>query len=774
MTGHRERTLSSGRDAPAALQRNTPQSVAASFPNRQPNAFEPARTPGPADSGADSRSSSCRPHEPETGPPEVESGIRAGNANSQGPVGMDVAEQLDQLGDAMLAEVEAALAAEARGDGFYGVNKLGVNEFGVHEPRKLSRLASLDVLSEILSWEAFGGSEKHEERGVVDSKVAVVDSRPRGGGIESDDDDEIDDLPATEKRGDDLLGGKPIASGIEESHMSKGGNEAKAPAFSGRGQSMKSKSLGREGGDALAKCTEDAGGDMEAASSEGAVQELLDAYDRALDMKEKEERGDGAPSTEPSSGLSQLGEMEVDQELMTALKSNVQRWDEHGSLRQVGSGDEQSGGWFERSSGGGGGLAEALGGYKRKAPDVSQVGAFHDLVSRGGPVERAKQSAERVHNAGGAAEADARGVRLSDETVSALREQLLDGLNRSEFRSRGETHLPQLPPKARPSDPLHVESQSSTLTYTGSGNRVSGNRLLSRVRPNSTPSSPVLSPLPSPKTTFHSQSFKEPGQAGGYSQALVEVPKPLPGGENQRMRFSPQQQKTLHEFGTKVNWVGPGVESMEEAHQICADMRMDIKQLKKWISNHRPKELRSSSTPRPGVQPPWAIVPPLANSAFPGVYSEAALRGINAAHPALVGHPFYPPAPFFGGPQFPQGPWVPPPYGPGGQAMWPWAASGAALPPSGNAPGVVASSPKQQQSATPGEGGAQSAGLKELDSKGAVLGRGDSLDNGGGKQVPLDMARLANADNLRQVLGRKLKDFDPGKVCCDPIWLPLI
>ncbi|GAQ85049.1 hypothetical protein KFL_002190030 [Klebsormidium nitens] len=517
----------------------------------------------------------------------------------------------------MLAEVEAALAAEARGDGFYGVNKLSVNEFGLHDPRKLSRLESLDVFSEILSWEAFGGSEKHEERGGVNSKLGVVDSRPSGGGIESDDDDENDDLPATEKRGGDLLGGKPNARGIEDLHGVKGGNETKLPAFSGRGQSiLKSKSHGREGGDALAKCTEDAGGDVEAASSEGAIQELLELCDRAPDLKE---RGDGAPST----GLSQLGEMEVDQKLMTALKSNVQWSDEHGSLRRGESGDEHSGGWFERSSRGGGNWQRPL------------------------------------------------GVRAESPR----------------------------------------ESQSSTLTYTGSGNRVSGNRLLSRVRPNSTPTSPILSPLPSPKTTFHSQSFKEPGQVGGYRRELVEVPKPQPGGENQRLRFSPQQQKTLHDFGTKVNWMGPGVESMEEAHQICADMSMDIKQLKKWISNHRPKELRSSSTPRPGVQPPWVIVPPLANSAFPGNYSEAALRGLNSAHPAMVGHPFYPPAPFFGGPQFPQGPWVPPPYGLGGQAMWPWAAP-----------------------------------------------------VGGGEQVPLDMARLANVDNLRQVLGRKLKDFDPGKV----------
>ncbi|GAQ81185.1 hypothetical protein KFL_000730220 [Klebsormidium nitens] len=747
MTNSSDRMLTFEQDAPTALHNSEPESAAASSRPMRPEAFEPARSQGPVDTDADSRSSSCR-HAAETGPPEVESASRAGNVNSQGLVGTGVAEQLDQLGDAMLAEVEAALAAEARGDGFYGANKLGVNEFGVHEPRKLSRLASLDVLSEILSWEAFGGSEKHEERGVVDSKVGVVDSRPRGGGVESDvDNNEDDAVLASEKGGGDRQGGKDGVRG-DESHQVNRGDVTKVPAsVESGGGILKSKSIESEWGIALVKCGENAGGGTEDASSEGAVQELLKSYDRALDIKEKEERGGGAPSTEPSSGLSQLGEMEVDQELMTALKSNVQLRDEHGTLERAGSGEgsgEQTGGWFGR------------------APEVSQVGAFHDLVSRGGPVERAKEIAERVHKAGGAAEADARGLRLSDETVSALREQLLDGLDHPQFRTRGEVHLPHLPPRARPADPLHVESQSSTLTYTGSGNRVSGNRLQSR-RPHSTPTSPVLSPLPSPKMTLRSQSFKESVQVGGYSRVPVDVPKPQPAGENQRMRFSPQQQKTLQEFGTKVNWVGPGVESMEEAHQICAEMSMDIKQLKKWISNHRPKELRSSSTPRPGVQPPWAIVPPLANSAFPGVYSEAALRGLSAAHPALVGHPFYPPAPFFGGPQFPQGAWVPPHYAPGGQAMWPWPASGASLPPQASTPGGAVP-PPQQRSDAPGEGGGKPVDVKEIGPGGAELVRGGSLEANGGKQVPLDMERLANADNLRQVLGRKLKDFDPGKI----------
>lgn len=356
-------------------------------------------------------------------------------------------------------------------------------------------------------------------------------------------------------------------------------------------------------------------------------------------------------------------------------------------------------------------------------------------------------------------------------------------------------------PRAIPSSfkatrgPLNMESGTSTLTHAGSNFKV-GEKTdrhpgifrapADKALTQSLPSSPVTSPLPSPKTAFRSQSFKEATDQGRWShhpsssdmtgaanfaQPRGSKPQQPPGGgDSQRMRFTPQQQKELHAFGTKVNWVGPGIEALDEAHQICAEMGMDIKQLKKWISNHRPKEFRTSTSAKSSTQPPWINVPPLPPSVFQGVYSEAALRTLYAVQPALMGPPFmnqFENPSFFPGPPLPSAGWGPPPYAPGG--MWPWGAPGALFPMQAAMGGPEAGNPELQQGlvssssgAQPELGNATSGGHGALLERG--LSRGGSVELAGGKGLSLEMARLANADNLRQVLGRKLKDFDPSKV----------
>jgi hypothetical protein len=141
------------RIAPTAVDHSVPGNVAASC--SLPNACEATSAESHADTDADSSSSASKHRAQETWPPKKELSIMVGTADSQGSGGTNVAEQLDFLGDTMLAEVELAWAAEGRGDaGFYGVTRLGADGFGAHE---LPQLPNLDILSERCSLELTEG-----------------------------------------------------------------------------------------------------------------------------------------------------------------------------------------------------------------------------------------------------------------------------------------------------------------------------------------------------------------------------------------------------------------------------------------------------------------------------------------------------------------------------------------------------------------------------------------------------------------------------------------
>jgi hypothetical protein len=558
--------------APTAVDHSVPGTVAASS---LPNAFEATSAESHADgTDVDSIISSAYEHRAlETWPHKKEFSVMVGLAHdSQGSGVTNVADQLDFLGDTMLAEVEAAWAAEGRGDGFnHGAIRLGADAFGAHE---LPQLPNLDILSERCSLELSEGFDRKHD-GQVDGRYSCVESiLRRGSGVECE--IEEDGYALTIKRpGGNVMWGEFTARGNEERHKFRGVAEVELPIEIGRGGTapeVESNGSSRVG-DASAKHMENAGG--EAAS--GPVQVFLNSYGLALDIKEEDERGVGGATMKPILNVLQSGK----QVLMAASESRMQPRKEHGAMQQVGTGEaltEQTGGCLERS-----------------------------------PI-------------------------------------LTGGVN----RGRGTRF--QLLPQAR---------LSSTSAC---------------------PTPPALS------SAFRLQSLKRPVLGGGSSRGPVGAPRSHVWGQKPRMHLTPQQRKILHGFGTDVSWVGPGVERMEEAHQICKSMRIDMRQLKKWICNHRPRRFRRPA-PELGVPLPCVILPPTAKSEVYG----------GAAH--------------------------------------------------GN------------------------AGLKQSVSKGAELHQGEGQwgtrpaggaaeDGGGGEQGPVDMAHFATAGNLRQIMGRKMKDFDPRKVCC--------
>ncbi|GAQ91763.1 hypothetical protein KFL_008480040 [Klebsormidium nitens] len=285
---------------------------------------------------------------------------------------------------------------------------------------------------------------------------------------------------------------------------------------------------------------------------------------------------------------------------------------------------------------------------------------------------------------------------------------------------------------------------------------------LERMRSNHSflPKRPASSHRCSSGAHFRSNSFKERGQQqfkekGPYNHVPAplslrsfKVPLTSAGGVSQRMRFTPQQQKELRSFRSKVKWIGSGIEAMDEAHVLCTDMGMDIKQLKKWISNHRPKRFRTLPNTKASGQPAWLGL----HNPFSGICSEAALQSLNAAQPALVGNaslgPFHPPS------SYSSPPWGPPFFGPAGMGLWPNGPPAALCPkPVVGACGAKAEPPQAHPDAAKMS---VVEAVSDGSSKSSVLA--------GQGRVSLEMARLANADNLRRVLGRKLKDLDPTKV----------
>lgn len=227
---------------------------------------------------------------------------------------------------------------------------------------------------------------------------------------------------------------------------------------------------------------------------------------------------------------------------------------------------------------------------------------------------------------------------------------------------------------------------------------------------------------------------------------------------NQRLRFSPQQQQSLQSFGAKVDWMGSGVEAMQEAHDLCAELSIDIKQLKKWISNHRPRELRRPTIPNQVVQQPW-VENHLPYPMYVSPYTEACPKGMGATtHPGQNIYPVISHPPFFGCPPSLHGTGSPTHHDQRAQAMWHSAASGCQVPELGV--------PFLELNHVPAEDNVRSAGVEGCSLDGADMTWQEGVELGAKEtQDQTNMARLANADNLRQVLRRKMKDLCPDKVC---------
>lgn len=557
---------------PGAVDHGVAADVAASL---QLNLFEATSAESHTDLDGNSISSSAHEHRAETWP-HKQLALSVGTAEIQGSGCTNMAEQLDNLGDTMLAELEAAWAAEGKGDGLHGAPRLGADAFGVHE---LLELPNLDTLSERCSLVSSEGFKKHDEQGSGDSRYSCVESILRRRSELESEIDEDGCVLAINRPVRNVMWVVSTARRHEERHAFGGVDEVWVPTVTGgRGISPEDGSIGSRVGNASAKHMENVGGELEAASCVDACQAFPKSYDLDLNTKGGVERGFGTAIMQPSPNASQPGgKVQVQ---MAPLEFKLQPQNEHGGMQQVGTRE---------------GSAEPTGGCFERSP-----------------------------------------------------------------------------------------------TRTGNVNRARGPRfqLLSSARSSSTP---ACTTPPFPCTAFCLQSSKCPSLGGGSTQGPVDASKSYVWGQQPRMHLSPQQRKVLQGFGTDVSWVGPGIERMEEAHQICKSMSIGMRQLKKWICNHRPKRFRRSPTAEVGVPLPRVMLPPTAESAAPENHGGATQRNADPKQSAF---------------------------------------EGAEL--------------------DPGEG--------HLGTTLAEAGRG-------GEQVLVDAAHFATARNLRQNMGRKMKDFDPGEVC---------
>lgn len=229
----------------------------------------------------------------------------------------------------------------------------------------------------------------------------------------------------------------------------------------------------------------------------------------------------------------------------------------------------------------------------------------------------------------------------------------------------------------------------------------------------------------------------------------LEMLDPLAGP---RMRFTPQQQKALYDFGESVKWATPGLENEPRAHQMCVLFGMGIRQLKKWISNHRPKEHKP-----PVSHPPWSIPGGLITDGSHPPLSRAALASLAAAQAAVMGQPFAGP---FAPPPQAQGPFLPPPPGQWSQGAPP----GLFVPPfvgpmqppftNGGVDAILVEGCYQANGRLCFAGGSGSSiGSQGSQNEGGLASEASMRGDGGGA-----------SDSVKKVLRRKLKDFEPEKV----------
>ncbi|GAQ82542.1 hypothetical protein KFL_001150030 [Klebsormidium nitens] len=227
----------------------------------------------------------------------------------------------------------------------------------------------------------------------------------------------------------------------------------------------------------------------------------------------------------------------------------------------------------------------------------------------------------------------------------------------------------------------------------------------------------------------------------------LDMQDPLAGP---RMRFTPQQQKALYDFGESIKWATPGLENDPRAQQMCELIGMGMRQLKKWISNHRPKEHKP-----PVSHPPWSIPAGLITDGSHPPLSRAALASLAAAQAAVMGQPFVGP---FVPPPTVQGPFHPPAPGQWPQGIPPAAfvppfGAGMQLP-FGGVIGTVVDVPYQVNGPLSFGGGS-----------GSSIGSQGSQNEGGlASEASMRGDTGLAVDNVKKVLRRKLKDFEPEKV----------
>lgn len=291
-------------------------------------------------------------------------------------------------------------------------------------------------------------------------------------------------------------------------------------------------------------------------------------------------------------------------------------------------------------------------------------------------------------------------------------------------------------------------ASNCNASSNASGQRLDKKENLASARGNASLKAPTsaamhqafLPPLQVPSPALTAPSFPPPSKGSAPSE---EAP---PAGP--RMRFTPQQQTALYEFGARVNWVAPGIESVREAHRLCAEIGMGMRQLKKWISNHRPKELRLPVTRPPWSAPEESAPPAMGYGPYPPL-SPAALASLAAAQAAVMGQPFS--GPF----DIPPGPVVnyPPPPGHWPQEHRPFGGEAFNMGGAPQLPYLMDVGYQRDGALRFGGGSGSSVGSMGSQNEG----------EGGSSSVPEVKAILAS-EGMKKVLRRKLKDFDPAKV----------
>jgi hypothetical protein len=206
------------------------------------------------------------------------------------------------------------------------------------------------------------------------------------------------------------------------------------------------------------------------------------------------------------------------------------------------------------------------------------------------------------------------------------------------------------------------------------------------------------------------------------------------GGEGgaRHPKFSAPQQEKLRALAAKAHWSAPALEGMGEARQLCSELGIDMRQLKKWVESHRPKD---------APQPPPPGVP------FMG-WGGGPFGAMNPAYMSyMAGNPMGFPGAWQGMPR------------PGGDAQW----GGAGVPPIGQAFNPQMQLPFNPPVLGAGFGPApyMPGGFGGAGFNGGAMGGGAA-----GNSLDLDENQelVASAEALGKLLGDRVNTIPPEKL----------